>query len=102
VVRPVQVANTWAGTERCAPGEAGRDSSTSGPSTMSGYLQTRRPTDRAFSRTAGSTPATWGATFGTDVRREWFTDRHKDRIKTAGRISHVEVEEGDLPPPHPG
>jgi acyl-CoA synthetase (AMP-forming)/AMP-acid ligase II len=71
------------------PGETG-EIVYRGPSTMSGYLYDEDATDRAFA---------YGWFHSGDVGRFgedgvlWFTDRHKDVIKTGGEnVASIEVE----------
>src|SRR6202035_654623 len=71
------------------PGETG-EIVYRGPSTMSGYLYDEDATDQAFA---------YGWFHSGDVGRFdadgvlWFTDRHKDVIKTGGEnVASIEVE----------
>jgi acyl-CoA synthetase (AMP-forming)/AMP-acid ligase II len=61
-----------------------------GPSTMSGYLHDEEATDRAFAH--GWFHSGDVGYFGDDGVL-WFTDRHKDVIKTGGEnVASIEVE----------
>jgi len=71
------------------PGEAG-EIVYRGPSTMSGYLHDEEATDRAFAH--GWFHSGDVGYFGDDGVL-WFTDRHKDVIKTGGEnVASIEVE----------
>ena len=71
------------------PGEAG-EIVYRGPSTMSGYLHDEEATDTAFAH--GWFHSGDVGYFGDDGVL-WFTDRHKDVIKTGGEnVASIEVE----------
>jgi len=71
------------------PGEAG-EIVYRGPSTMSGYLHDEEATDQAFAH--GWFHSGDVGCFGDDGVL-WFTDRHKDVIKTGGEnVASIEVE----------
>jgi long-chain acyl-CoA synthetase len=71
------------------PGQAG-EIVYRGPSTMSGYLRDKEATDRAFAH--GWFHSGDVGYFGDDGVL-WFTDRHKDVIKTGGEnVASIEVE----------
>ena len=71
------------------PGEAG-EIVYRGPSTMSGYLDDEEATDTAFAH--GWFHSGDVGYFGDDGVL-WFTDRHKDVIKTGGEnVASIEVE----------
>jgi acyl-CoA synthetase (AMP-forming)/AMP-acid ligase II len=71
------------------PGEAG-EIVYRGPSTMSGYLHDEEATDQAFAH--GWFHSGDVGYFGDDGVL-WFTDRHKDVIKTGGEnVASIEVE----------
>jgi acyl-CoA synthetase (AMP-forming)/AMP-acid ligase II len=71
------------------PGQAG-EIVYRGPSTMSGYLHDEEATDRAFAH--GWFHSGDVGYFGDDGVL-WFTDRHKDVIKTGGEnVASIEVE----------
>jgi acyl-CoA synthetase (AMP-forming)/AMP-acid ligase II len=85
----VQVAIMGPGGDLLPTGETG-EIVYRGPSTMSGYLYDEDATDQAFS---------YGWFHSGDVGRFgedgvlWFTDRHKDVIKTGGEnVASIEVE----------
>jgi len=85
----VQVAIMGPGGDLLPPGETG-EIVYRGPSTMSGYLYDEDATDQAFA---------YGWFHSGDVGRFgedgvlWFTDRHKDVIKTGGEnVASIEVE----------
>jgi acyl-CoA synthetase (AMP-forming)/AMP-acid ligase II len=85
----VQVAIMSPGGDVLPPGETG-EIVYRGPSTMSGYLYDEDATDQAFA---------YGWFHSGDVGRFdadgvlWFTDRHKDVIKTGGEnVASIEVE----------
>ncbi len=85
----VQVAIMDPGGDVLPPGETG-EIVYRGPSTMSGYLYDEDATDRAFA---------YGWFHSGDEGRFdadgvlWFTDRHKDVIKTGGEnVASIEVE----------
>jgi acyl-CoA synthetase (AMP-forming)/AMP-acid ligase II len=71
------------------PGQAG-EIVYRGPSTMSGYLHDEEATDKAFAH--GWFHSGDVGYFGDDGVL-WFTDRHKDVIKTGGEnVASIEVE----------
>jgi acyl-CoA synthetase (AMP-forming)/AMP-acid ligase II len=85
----VQVAIMGPGGDLLPPGETG-EIVYRGPSTMSGYLYDQDSTETAFA---------YGWFHSGDVGRFgedgvlWFTDRHKDVIKTGGEnVASIEVE----------
>ena len=85
----VQVAIMGPDGELLLPGEAG-EIVYRGPSTMSGYLDNEEATDAAFAH--GWFHSGDVGRFGDDGVL-WFTDRHKDVIKTGGEnVASIEVE----------
>ena len=85
----VQVAIMGPDGELLPPGEAG-EIVYRGPSTMSGYLHDEEATDTAFAH--GWFHSGDVGYFGDDGVL-WFTDRHKDVIKTGGEnVASIEVE----------
>jgi acyl-CoA synthetase (AMP-forming)/AMP-acid ligase II len=85
----VQVAIMGPDGELLPPGEAG-EIVYRGPSTMSGYLRDEEATDTAFAH--GWFHSGDVGYFGDDGVL-WFTDRHKDVIKTGGEnVASIEVE----------
>ena len=85
----VQVAIMGPDGELLPPGEAG-EIVYRGPSTMSGYLHDEEATDQAFAH--GWFHSGDVGYFGDDGVL-WFTDRHKDVIKTGGEnVASIEVE----------
>jgi len=85
----VQVAIMGPDGEPLPPGEAG-EIVYRGPSTMSGYLHDEEATDQAFAH--GWFHSGDVGYFGDDGVL-WFTDRHKDVIKTGGEnVASIEVE----------
>ena len=85
----VQVAIMGPDGALLPPGQAG-EIVYRGPSTMSGYLHDEEATDRAF--THGWFHSGDVGYFGDDGVL-WFTDRHKDVIKTGGEnVASIEVE----------
>jgi acyl-CoA synthetase (AMP-forming)/AMP-acid ligase II len=85
----VQVAIMGPGGELLPPGQAG-EIVYRGPSTMSGYLRDEEATDKAFAH--GWFHSGDVGYFGDDGVL-WFTDRHKDVIKTGGEnVASIEVE----------
>ena len=85
----VQVAIMGPDGALLPPGEAG-EIVYRGPSTMSGYLHNEEATDRAFAH--GWFHSGDVGYFGDDGVL-WFTDRHKDVIKTGGEnVASIEVE----------
>jgi len=85
----VQVAIMGPGGALLPPGEAG-EIVYRGPSTMSGYLHNEEATDQAFAH--GWFHSGDVGYFGDDGVL-WFTDRHKDVIKTGGEnVASIEVE----------
>ena len=85
----VQVAIMSPGGELLPPGETG-EIVYRGPSTMSGYLHDEDATDQAFAH--GWFHSGDVGRFGDDGVL-WFTDRHKDVIKTGGEnVASIEVE----------
>ena len=85
----VQVAIMGQGGALLPPGEAG-EIVYRGPSTMSGYLHDEEATDQAFAH--GWFHSGDVGYFGDDGVL-WFTDRHKDVIKTGGEnVASIEVE----------
>ena len=85
----VQVAIMGPDGALLPPGEAG-EIVYRGPSTMSGYLHNEEATDQAFAH--GWFHSGDVGYFGDDGVL-WFTDRHKDVIKTGGEnVASIEVE----------
>jgi acyl-CoA synthetase (AMP-forming)/AMP-acid ligase II len=85
----VQVAIMGPGGELLPPGETG-EIVYRGPSTMSGYLHDEQASDQAFAH--GWFHSGDVGRFGDDGVL-WFTDRHKDVIKTGGEnVASIEVE----------
>src|SRR6202035_4017525 len=85
----VQVAIMGPGGDVLPPGETG-EIVYRGPSTMSGYLYDEDATDQAFAH--GWFHSGDVGRFGEDGVL-WFTDRHKDVIKTGGEnVASIEVE----------
>ena len=85
----VQVAIMGPDGALLPPGQAG-EIVYRGPSTMSGYLRDEEATDRAFAH--GWFHSGDVGYFGDDGVL-WFTDRHKDVIKTGGEnVASIEVE----------
>ena len=85
----VQVAIMGPDGELLPSGEAG-EIVYRGPSTMSGYLRDEEATDTAFAH--GWFHSGDVGYFGDDGVL-WFTDRHKDVIKTGGEnVASIEVE----------
>jgi acyl-CoA synthetase (AMP-forming)/AMP-acid ligase II len=85
----VQVAIMGPDGALLPPGQAG-EIVYRGPSTMSGYLHDEEATDRAFAY--GWFHSGDVGYFGDDGVL-WFTDRHKDVIKTGGEnVASIEVE----------
>jgi len=85
----VQVAIMGPDGGLLSPGEAG-EIVYRGPSTMSGYLHDEEATDQAFAH--GWFHSGDVGYFGDDGVL-WFTDRHKDVIKTGGEnVASIEVE----------
>jgi long-chain acyl-CoA synthetase len=85
----VQVAIMGPDGALLPPGQAG-EIVYRGPSTMSGYLHDEEATDRAFAH--GWFHSGDVGYFGDDGVL-WFTDRHKDVIKTGGEnVASIEVE----------
>jgi long-chain acyl-CoA synthetase len=85
----VQVAIMGPDGALLPPGQAG-EIVYRGPSTMSGYLHDEEATDRAFAH--GWFHSGDVGCFGDDGVL-WFTDRHKDVIKTGGEnVASIEVE----------
>jgi long-chain acyl-CoA synthetase len=85
----VQVAIMGPDGALLPPGEAG-EIVYRGPSTMSGYLRNEEATDQAFAH--GWFHSGDVGYFGDDGVL-WFTDRHKDVIKTGGEnVASIEVE----------
>jgi long-chain acyl-CoA synthetase len=85
----VQVAIMGSAGALLPPGEAG-EIVYRGPSTMSGYLHNEEATDQAFAH--GWFHSGDVGYFGDDGVL-WFTDRHKDVIKTGGEnVASIEVE----------
>ncbi len=85
----VQVAIMGPDGELLPPGEAG-EIVYRGPSTMSGYLRDEEATATAFAH--GWFHSGDVGYFGDDGVL-WFTDRHKDVIKTGGEnVASIEVE----------
>ena len=85
----VQVAIMGTEGELLPPGETG-EIVYRGPSTMSGYLHDDEATDQAFAH--GWFHSGDVGRFGDDGVL-WFTDRHKDVIKTGGEnVASIEVE----------
>ena len=85
----VQVAIMGPAGALLPPGEAG-EIVYRGPSTMSGYLHNEEATDQAFAH--GWFHSGDVGYFGDDGVL-WFTDRHKDVIKTGGEnVASIEVE----------
>jgi long-chain acyl-CoA synthetase len=85
----VQVAIMGPDSALLPPGEAG-EIVYRGPSTMSGYLHNEEATDQAFAH--GWFHSGDVGYFGDDGVL-WFTDRHKDVIKTGGEnVASIEVE----------
>jgi acyl-CoA synthetase (AMP-forming)/AMP-acid ligase II len=85
----VQVAIMGPDGKLLPPGQAG-EIVYRGPSTMSGYLHDEEATDKAFAH--GWFHSGDVGYFGDDGVL-WFTDRHKDVIKTGGEnVASIEVE----------
>ena len=85
----VQVAIMGPDGKQLPPGRAG-EIVYRGPSTMSGYLHDEEATDKAFAH--GWFHSGDVGYFGDDGVL-WFTDRHKDVIKTGGEnVASIEVE----------
>ncbi len=85
----VQVAIMGPDGELLPPGETG-EIVYRGPSTMSGYLDNDEATEKAFEH--GWFHSGDVGRFGDDGVL-WFTDRHKDVIKTGGEnVASIEVE----------
>jgi long-chain acyl-CoA synthetase len=85
----VQVAIMGPDGKLLPPGQAG-EIVYRGPSTMSGYLRDEEATDTAFAH--GWFHSGDVGYFGDDGVL-WFTDRHKDVIKTGGEnVASIEVE----------
>jgi long-chain acyl-CoA synthetase len=85
----VQVAIMGPDGALLPPGQAG-EIVYRGPSTMSGYLHNEEATDQAFAH--GWFHSGDVGYFGDDGVL-WFTDRHKDVIKTGGEnVASIEVE----------
>jgi acyl-CoA synthetase (AMP-forming)/AMP-acid ligase II len=85
----VQVAIMGTDGELLPPGQAG-EIVYRGPSTMSGYLDNDKATDKAFEH--GWFHSGDVGRFGDDGVL-WFTDRYKDVIKTGGEnVASIEVE----------